>query len=243
MDKYRDPFDVTWRERVVVLGGMGLVLALGYAIGMTLWPESTLELTGLVPASFFAVGKFLPLWAISGKSNFSPYGLGLVIWIMDTCTALLVVYALEGFYRIRAIKRGLEKIHYNAHLVLKAYPRIRRGAVIGLVLFVLFPIAGTGAVGASFIGILLGMNRFVLIGAVSLGGCLGGFLMAWVAVHFGNALQRFQQMQTDPALKYVFIGAIAVIAFCVVWFLSRAYRKALDNAEKQSQKQQPGDAV
>lgn len=238
-DNYRDPFDVTWRERVAVLGGMGFVLAVAYGFGVTFWPQKTVELTVAVPASFFAIGKFLPLWAISGESSFSPYGLGLVIWIMDTCSVLLVVYAMEGFYKIKPIKRGLEKIQKNARLVLKAYPRIRRGAVIGIVLFVLFPIAGTGAVGASFIGILLGMNRFVLIAAVSVGGCIGGFLMAYVAAHFGRSLERLQAMQTDPTIKYVIIAGVAVVAALVLWFLTRAYKRALELAEED----QPGSTA
>lgn len=241
MENNTDPFDVSWRERVAVLGGMGLALAIAYGLGMMFAPGKTVELTVAVPTSFFAIGKFLPLWAISGKSSFSAYGLGLVIWIMDTCSVCLVVYAMEGFYRIRPLKRGLDKIHKNARLVLAAYPGIRRGAVIGIVVFVLFPIAGTGAVGASFIGILLGMNRFVLIAAVSVGGFLGGFLMAYVAVHFGSALHHLQQMQADPTVKYFIIGGIALLAFVILWFLSRAYRKALSLAE--SRQDSPGTSA
>lgn len=228
----RDPFDVSWRERVAVLGGVGALLLISYVVGMALAPRSTLELTGLVPASFFAAGKFLPLWGISGKSNFGPYQLGLVIWMMDTCTVLGVVYAIEGAYKVKPLKRGLERAQANARLVLAAYPRLRKAAVAGIILFVLFPVAGTGAIGAAFIGVLLGMHRGALIAAVSAGGLIGGMLMAFIAVHFENALRSLEEAQRDPTLKYIFVGAVIGAFVAGMFFLSRAYKRALDTARE-----------
>lgn len=228
-----DPFDVSWRERVAVLGGVGGVLLAAYALGMALNPRATLELTGLVPASFFAAGKFLPLWSISGKSNFGPYQLGVVIWLMDTCTVIGVVYAIEGAHKVRPIKRGLERVQANARLVLAAYPRLRKAAVGGVILFVLFPVAGTGSVGATFIGILLAMHRAALIAAVSVGGLIGGMLMAFIAVHFENALLSLREAQHDPTLKYVFVGAVIGLFVVGLVFLNRAYRRALESAREE----------
>ena len=78
-----------------------------------------------------------------------------------------MVYGLEGLYRFRRLKAGLHKVQANAGLVVDAYPWIRRAAVAGVVVFVLFPVAGTGAIGGCFLGILLGIRRGVLIAAVS----------------------------------------------------------------------------
>lgn len=232
----RDPFDVSWRERIAVLGGVGIALLCAYALGMSFAPRATLELTGLVPASFFAAGKFLPLWGISGRSNFGPYQLGLVIWLMDTCTVLAIVYALEGIYRVRPLKRGLERMHANARLVLTAYPRMRRAAVIGIVIFVLFPVAGTGAVGAACIGILLGMHRGTLIAAVSLGGLLGGTLMAFVAVHFESTLRSLQQAQHHATWQYLFVGGAVTLLAAVVVLANVAYRRALAGARREPER-------
>lgn len=229
----RDPFDADWRERLIVLGGLVAVLVAAYVIGIRYAAGSTKELSALVPASFFVVGKFLPLWSISGKSNFGPYELGLVIWVMDTCSVLIVVYALEGLYWIKPLKRWLDRIHDNARLVLVAYPRMRRTAVGGLVLFVLFPIAGTGALGAAFIGVLLGIHRGVLIAAVSLGGLLGGMSMAFLASNFASALRDFEALQRDPRLKYAFIALVVALFAAGVLWAGRAYRRALALADAQ----------
>ena len=230
-ETFVDPFDATWRERVVVLGSLALAIIVSYGLGMSYARGETLELTALVPASFFVAGKFLPLWSVSGESNFGAYQLGLVIWAMDTFSVLIIVYALEGIYWIKPVKRWLERVQRNARLVLAAYPRMRRGALVGLVVFVLFPIAGTGAIGAAFIGVLLGIHRFRLIAAVSLGGFLGGMLMATLTVNFASALKDFQAMQKDPTLKYVILATIAVVVVVAFVWLTRVYRRALAIAE------------
>jgi uncharacterized membrane protein len=222
-----DPFDATWRERLVVLGSMFGALAVAIVLGLVFARGATLELFGLVPASFFAVGKFLPLWGITGKSQFGPYELGLVIWVMDTFNVVLFVYALEGLYKIKRLERWLHRVQANSALVLDAYPRMRKMSRVGLVLFVLFPIAGTGSIGATFIGILLRTPRRVLIACVSLGGLIGGMLMAFAAANFSDALRSFQGLQSDPTLKYVFLGVVIALVVAGVWAMNRAYKKVL----------------
>lgn len=237
---FRDPFDASWRERISVLGITAGLLFLITVIGLIYARAATLELMGLVPASAFAVGKFLPLWGLSSKSHFSPWDLGILIWVMDTVTVLVLVYGLEVFYRIRALKRALSKIQGNAGLVLRAYPRIRRAAVIGVVLFVLFPVAGTGAIGGAFLGILLGLNRFVLIGAVSGGGLLGGMSMAFAAVYFGEAVQNLRTLQSNPAVKWGSGIALVAVLIAGIWWVNRAYKRALAAAQTSPPPQAPG---
>jgi uncharacterized membrane protein len=233
-----DPFDASWRERLLVLGGMAAALAVAITLGMIFSPGATVELFVAVPTSFFAVGKFLPLWGISGKSQFGPYELGLVIWVMDTFNVVLFVYALEAFYRFPRLKRSLDKVQGHATLVLGAYPRLRSWTRVGVVLFVLFPVAGTGAVGATFIGILLRVPRQVLIACVSFGGLIGGMLMAFAAVHFRGAVESFQVFQTNPNVKYAFIAGVVVLLALGVWWMNRAYNRVIDQARRQAP---PGD--
>lgn len=237
-----DPFDADWKERLVVLGSVFGIIVTGLVLGLQYASGPTKELLGLVPASFFAAGKFLPLWGISGKSNFSPWELGVVIGVMDTCSALLMVYGLEGLYRFRRLKSGLHKIQANANLVVDAYPWIRRAAVIGVVIFVLFPVAGTGAVGACFLGILLGIHRGVLIAAVSLGGFLGGMFMAFLAVYFGGAVLSLRDTLQNPVVKYVTIGVIIVLLLLAIRWLNRAYKRALELARVRNSQQMDAQA-
>jgi len=226
------PFDVGWRERVLVLGTLFFVLALASLLAHRYALAMFTELFLLIPLAFFAVGKFLPLWGISGESSFGPYELGGVIWALDTFSVLVFVYSFEAFYRIPLLRKILDRISHNMELVLRVYPQMKRASVVGVVLFVLFPISGTGALAAACIGVLLRMNRFVLIAAVSFGGCLGGFLMGFLASNFASALTNFKSLQNNPSYKY------AILAFCVlalsslVFFLNRIFKRALAQAEE-----------
>jgi len=224
---HHDPYDASWRERVAVLGTAFGIMLVALVLGLVYAHDATTELLGIVPVSIVAVGKFLPIWGITGQSHFNPWQLGLVIWVLDTCTVLVVVYGFEGLYRFAYLRRALDRVRSNVSLVLVAYPRIRRGAVVGVVLFVLFPIAGTGAMVGSFLGILLGLHRHVLIAAVSAGGLLGGMFMAVLAVYFSETLIWIRDMQQHPAVKAVSITAmILIVAFAFRW-LGQSYRRAL----------------
>ncbi|WP_428262409.1 hypothetical protein [Haliangium sp.] len=228
----RKPFEAPWRERLLVLGGAAAAVALALGLGLAYARDATVELLGLVPASVFAVGKFLPLWGVTGQSHFSPWELGGLIWSMDTVTALVLVYSLEVLYRIPLLAAGLARVQTNAALVLTAYPRIRRAAVAGVVIFVLFPVAGTGAIGGCFLGMLLGLRRFVLIAAVSAGGLLGGMLMAFAASNFAGAVTRVRTIQDQPAVQWGLMTALVAAAVVLVWWLNRAYRRALARARR-----------
>jgi len=152
-----------------------------------------------------------------------------VIWIMDSVTVLILVYSFQALYRIRWIRKSLEKVHQNAELVLHAFPILQRVTLVGVVLFVLFPIAGTGAIGGSFIGMILGFHRFTLIACVSIGGFLGGMGMAFATVHFRSAVETLQKYQSSPLL----IGGLIAILVLIVLLLTRAYQKALSKAKEE----------
>lgn len=226
-----DPFDVTWRERLTVLGSVAGVVFLAFVVGIVYAHDATLELIGLIPASIVALGKFLPLVGLSKESSFTPWDLALVIWALDTVTVLGVIYGLEAFYRFRRLKGLLERIQANASLVLTAYPKIRKAAVVGVFLFVLFPVAGTGALVGSFLGILLRLPRKKLIAVVSAGGLVGGFLMAVMATMFGEAMESLWKMQQSTTVKYTSIAIVAVIVAAAFYGLNRVYKRAFEQVE------------
>ena len=235
------PFDVGWQQRLAVLGSVFGAIVVGLVLGLIYAHDATVELVGLVGVSFAVAGKFLPLWGVSGQSDFSPWQLGVVIWVMDTCSVLILVYALEAFYRIRPLERFLRRAQHNARLVLDAYPGMRKAAMIGVTAFVLFPVAGTGAIGATFIGILLGMHRARLIACVSAGGLLGGMGMAALAVNFESAMRALQGAQRDPTIRYAILAVLVAVGALIIWRLHRAYRKALVAAEEREQSQRITD--
>ena len=233
---YHNPFDVTWKERLVVLGVVfGTITALIIA-GLRYSPDATKQLFALVPASFFGIGKFLPCVTLGGdwvsailpgdsdKVLWSSYELGAVIGIMDSCTVLLIVYSLEPLYGVWLIGPFLEKTQAKTRIVLDAFPWMRSFAIFAVVLFVLFPVSGTGAIGGSFLGAFLGMHRVRLIFAVVFGGFLGGMTMAFLTERFGETIRRFNN---NPW----FIVSLVVVIVALLYAMNRSYKKALARAK------------
>jgi uncharacterized membrane protein len=221
------PFDVGWRERLLVLGGVAFVLLCAFLIGRQVAPEKVVELIGVIPVAFVAVGKFIPLWGISGKSSMGPYELGVVIWALDTFTVLVFVYSFEAFYKLGPLRRSLDRMYANVTLIVRVYPIMKRASVLGVMLFVLFPVSGTGALAASLVGLLLGMHRFTLIAAVSAGGCVGGLFMAFLASNFASVLISMEAVQNNPSSKYWIFACMALLITLAIIALNRAFQRAL----------------
>ncbi len=169
------------RERMLVCGTVVALLAGAFFLGLGYAREATLEALGAASVAMMGVGKFLPFWGVMGHSNFSPWELGLLIWALDTLVAIIIIYGSDALCRIHLIRRALDRVRSRAQRTLAARPRVKRGAVAAVILFVLLPFTGTGAVVGTFLGMLLGLRRRVVIAAVSAGGLLGGMLMAYVA--------------------------------------------------------------
>ncbi|MCA8970530.1 MAG: small multi-drug export protein [Planctomycetes bacterium] len=236
-----NPFDVTRKERWVVLGLVFGAIVSAIVLGLVFAPEQTRQLSILVPSSFFALGKFLPgvgLYGIPGVLTdclWTPYELGVVIGVMDSCTVLVIVYSLERLYHVPVLSRLLTKANNNAQLVLRAFPRMRTASIVAIVLFVLFPVSGTGAIGGSFLGAVLGMNRFRIIASVCAGGFLGGLGMAWLFSTFGKAVE---QLGNNPYL----IALLTVLVLSFFYALARAYKKALAKARAHDDDRGTGSA-
>jgi len=208
------------KRRLVFLAGLAL-LSVHLAVGLAVAYDATVELLGIVVVSALAAGKFLPLWGVSGQSSYSPFELGVVVWLMDTASCLIVLYAHDRLCRIAPIGRLFARARERADALLSAYPRARKGAVVAVVVFVLFPLAGTGATVGAFLGLLLGLHRHVVIAAVSAGGFLGGMLMALLAVYAGDALLRLRGLVHNPVFAGAALAVLAAVAFLVVRWLRR----------------------
>jgi uncharacterized membrane protein len=222
------------RKRLMVFCAGSALLLLQLVLGLSFAYEATLEVIGLAGVSLLAVGKFLPLWGLSDQCSYSPWELGVVVWLMDTCTVLIILYAHGGLCRIAIVARWLRRARDKAALVRVAYPRVEKWAVTVVVGFVLCPLAGTGAAVGALLGIILGLHRHAVIAAVTAGGFLGGMLMACLAVHSGGAMRSLLEMQQHGAVKLAIVALVAACISAVLWSLSRAYRRAVAASRRRS---------
>jgi len=213
-------------ERILALILPIGLTALFISLGLYFAPKKTEWLLGHATFSFFLAGKFIVFSGTIPGNLFSPWELGLLITYMDTLTGILFVYNVDFFFRIPGIGERLRKIRIRARRILHANPWLKRQSYIGIILFVMFPLTGTGAVGASFLGKFMGLNRFAHLAAISIGGALGGFSMASLAALLGR--ERAAQLLKQPIL----LGSLVVLLGVVLFLLGRAFIKSAPKSGK-----------
>jgi len=191
---------------VVLLGVLGFV-------------SGTAEIRTLLlkaAATFFFFGKFVILHSEPLKS------FALVVY-MDVMTGMLLVFHAGFLFRIPYLGSRLLIVARDSQHLLAGHPWIRRATFVGITLFVMFPLAATGAVGAAIFGRLLGMSRLSTFLAICLGSVLGCGLMFYGSVLIDKYIGR-----ENPLLT---VGGVAVIVSLIL-LLNYRYRKMKSKAPR-----------
>ncbi len=139
-------------------------------------------------AMFLLMGGLLLAYFIppAGKETIIPIGieLGIPWWtiatsvaFVDAITALFVVWNFDLIQKIPGIGSIIRKIVSQGYDFLQKHRWVDRLYVIGLVIFVMIPLQGTGGIGGAIIGNILGMRKGEIVGSVICGAFLGSFLI------------------------------------------------------------------
>jgi len=163
-------------------------------------------------------GKYMIFSGISERSPLGPWELALLAIAVDFAVGATLALGLGTLGRVPGIGPGLKKGHDRAEEVLKEFPRLRRMAFWGVVIFVFLPLPASGSIGGTFVGQMVGLSRGLGLWAVVLGGTLVSITFAALAAALGA---QAEAMLKNP---WVTVGAAAVFAGVV--FL--AYRLAKD---------------
>ena len=124
------------------------------------------------------------------------------LWMMWNWDLIKLVPFL-GTY-VRKLERiGKSKWRKHRYLSKLAY--------LGLAIFVAFPFQGSGGIGATVIGRILGMNRYRVLYSIIAGSLFGSFLIA-VATYF--AIFSFEHL---PKAFFLYMG---IIIFAVVFIIA-----------------------
>lgn len=171
--------------------------------------------------TFFGVGRFIILSGgdtgnEAALSSLTRSELFLMVTYMDMLVASLLVLHAGIIFRIPRLGPKLAALQDDGHFILSLHPWMRRATFVGLVLFVMFPLAATGSVGGAILGRLLGMTRAATFTAILIGSVLGNGAM-WL---FAGVISRYVN-KDDPLLL---VGGIVVLAAIVI-FLNARYRR------------------
>lgn len=165
-------------------------------------------------AAFFVFGKFAIL---EPTTALSPETLFALIVYMDLAVAVVISSHMAAVFRLPWVGKRLVALTRDGQFMLQAQPWMRRMTFVGLVVFVMFPLAATGSIGGAIFGRLLGLRRRTTFIGVSLGSVLGCGLM-----YFGAEFIRAHFGRDDPLVK---LGGIGVV-LAILWLLNARYRRA-----------------
>lgn len=197
-----------------------LVLAgvCAWAWGRTVEPEQW-KYGALATLGFLSVpGKFVIFWGCSDTSPLGPWGLVVLGLVADLVLALTLAALLGPLGRLPKIGPWLKRCHDQAAHVLEEYPRLSRMAFVGVSVFVFLPLPGTGVIGGTFAGQLLGLSRVRTILAILAGSTTTMVLFAALADALGA------EAQTILANPWIAVASAAVFAVLVVVAYRRVRR-------------------
>ena len=156
----------------------------------------------MVPAGVVLLKGAFGIWSIpitAVSISFVDFFVGLwMMWNWD----LIKLIPFLGTYITKLEEIGERKW--------KEHKYISKLAYIGLALFVAFPFQGSGGVGATVIGRLLGMDRYKILYSIVCGALFGTFLIASMAYF---AVLSFQQ---TPETLWAIVGIIIFIVVIII---------------------------
>ncbi|MCR4316749.1 MAG: small multi-drug export protein [Planctomycetes bacterium] len=189
-------------------------------------PATMYSVISLGLTSLFGLGKFiilLPETAATedslGLRIYSRWHLAAMVTYMDFMTAFFLVHNLRFAYKIPFLGEKMEEFHDFGAYLLRTKPWFKKAAFAGVVLFVMFPLTGTGAIGGTIFGRLIGLRPYTVMSAITLGaigGCGGIALLAqWLRDTFGGDIQK----------EWWFIALNAAVIVALIYGFGKMYQK------------------
>lgn len=108
-------------------------------------------------ATFFFFGKFVILGGSEGdlleaRSFYTGEQLVVLVLYMDVMTVCFLAFNLGFLFRLPLVGGKLKALVDDGQFILQSNRWMRRATFVGLVPFVIFPLAATGSVGGSIFG-------------------------------------------------------------------------------------------
>ncbi|MCU0631399.1 MAG: small multi-drug export protein [Methanolinea sp.] len=134
----------------------------------------------LPPEKSMILGGLMMIYYIppAGKESIIPLGIGLGIpwWLMaislallDVLTSLFMILNFGIALRIPVLGPWITRFLASGDTFMKHHPWLSRWSVMGVALFVLLPLQGTGGVGATLVGMMTGLSPVKILLAIGIG--------------------------------------------------------------------------
>ncbi len=214
--QFRRNYPLLWRSSIV--GPILLTLVILTAIGLV-HPEGWVMVQKIVIAGVVTFAFFSRLVILGGEqaptsealSFLTTDQLYLLVMYMDLMMAVLVTFHIGLMFRLPYVGEKLGQLVADGAFILHTYPRIRRAAFVGLMLFVMMPFAATGCIGGAILGRLLGMGRIQVLAALTAGSIAGNTLIYLGATRIDHLVNP-----DNPYLWEAKMGLLVLIVLALV---------------------------
>ena len=106
------------------------------------------------------------------------------IAFVDIDVALFLAWNFDLALKIPLVGRFIRKVESKGHSIMARRKMLNWSAFLGLVLFVIVPFQGSGALTTTIIGRIIGMEKFRVFLAITIGALLGCYMIA-IGVGYG----------------------------------------------------------
>lgn len=234
-----------WTERLVlVLGPVAVVFATWWLLGLWASPSAANEALAAGGIFLTFVGPsviFGP--AVVGQGAFehlTTWDLVAVTAFFSLATAFFYSFNMDLLERLPKVGPWLGRARRGMRRTLVAKPWIKRWALLGVGFFVVLPLPGSGTLGGSIMGRLVGLSRTASFLAVG----LGGVLVCMLYGYFGERLRVFGEAHQLPLAVKVAGALVFVVLLSLLgrWLAGQGRREAQVEAEEEASEGHGGPA-
>ncbi len=162
-----------------------------------------------------SIESVLPISTPETMVSIDPILIALAVASIDIIVGLFLVWNLDFAKKIPILGKWIKKTEAKGETILNKNKYIEAFTFVGVVLFVMFPFQGSGAVGASIVGKFVGLEEKKVWLAIIIGAITGCLLIAF-------AFETFRVIFMENKI----IGVILLIVlFAVVLFYIIRKRK------------------
>ncbi len=211
--------DRRFRAMALAIAGTAVTLLVWYLFEYG-WPS----IAGLfVAAAAVFFSKITIFGGAAEQVAFSPWGLGLIAWVLDLIASVALLAGVKGLDRMPVLGPVVVQSRTRASEALARFPGLRRLAIWGIFLFVFVPLPGSGAVVGTLISQIIGLSRVTALLTVGSGAGCSVVVYAWIADRVG---EHGRDLLESPEV----LAAIAGGSLLAGWLAWRYVKRVLSRA-------------
>ncbi len=201
----------------LILGNTNTFWIVGPAMFAYLFPPFGKET--VIPTTIFTL---LGLHSLQLSPVLAVFMVSGAVAYVDVVTSYFLLYNFYIAKKIPLLGNWIEKSQEFGTKKMEENEWIKRLAFYGVATFVVVPFQGSGGVGASILGRVIGMNKYYAWLSIITGAFIGSFLIGIVSYYTGGAIIR---VFGANILKVLIAGFLLIVAFIFLYnfFKSRFF--------------------